>query len=105
MTLDLEKTTDILKEIGQRKGQRRVIGFAAETQDLRQNAVQKLKEKNLDLIVGNIIGAPGSGFAGDTNKVTFFYPDGRVEPLETMTKEAAAHRLLDRVLTLGPTAS
>ena len=100
MTLELEKTTDILKEIGQNKGSRLVIGFAAETQDLRANATQKMKAKNLDLIVGNIIGEPGAGFAGDTNKVTVFYPDGKVEPQDAMTKEAVAHFLLDRIKVL-----
>ena len=100
MTLALEKTDDILRAIGMQKGPRLVIGFAAETQDLRENASQKLKDKNLDLIVGNVIGAPGSGFAGDTNQVTFFYPDGTAEPLDLMEKEMVAHGLLDRIAAL-----
>jgi phosphopantothenoylcysteine decarboxylase/phosphopantothenate--cysteine ligase len=100
MTLELERTRDILKAIGQRKGERLLIGFAAETRDLAQNALPKLKAKNLDLIVGNVIGQPGAGFAGDTNQVTFFYPDGRAEPLAVMNKEKAAHCLLDRILAL-----
>jgi len=100
LTLALEKTTDILREIGQRKGPRLVIGFAAETRDLQENAAQKLREKNLDLIVGNVIGEAGSGFAGDTNKVTLFYPDGKAEPLEMMGKEDVAHRLLDRIAAM-----
>jgi phosphopantothenoylcysteine decarboxylase/phosphopantothenate--cysteine ligase len=100
MTLELERTRDILKAIGQRKGERLLIGFAAETRDLAENALPKLKAKNLDLIVGNVIGQPGAGFAGDTNQVTFFYPDGRAEPLAVMNKEKAAHCLLDRILAL-----
>lgn len=100
LTLILEKTQDILREIGQQKGSRRVIGFAAETEDLKKNASQKLKEKNLDLIVGNVIGEPGSGFSGDTNKVTFFYPDGTAEPMDVMEKERVAHGLLDRIAAL-----
>ncbi len=100
LTLALEKTTDILREIGQRKGARLVIGFAAETRDLQENAAQKLRDKNLDLIVGNVIGEAGSGFAGDTNKVTLFYPDGKAEPLEMMGKEDVAHRLLDRIAAM-----
>lgn len=100
MTLEVEKTRDILAEIGQQKGKRLIIGFAAETQDLKNNAVQKLKAKNLDLIVGNIIGAEGSGFAGDTNRVTFFYPDGMAEPMDVMTKDKTAHCLLDRIAAL-----
>lgn len=100
LTLKLEKTQDILHAIGQQKGTRLVIGFAAETQDLKKNAAQKLKAKNLDLIVGNIIGEPGSGFAGDTNKVTFFYPDGTAESMDVMEKEKIAHSLLDRIAAL-----
>lgn len=100
LTLELEKTTDILREIGQRKGPRLLIGFAAETRDLQENAAQKLREKNLDLIVGNVIGEAGSGFAGDTNKVTLFFPDGKAEPLEMMGKEDVAHRLLDRIAAM-----
>jgi phosphopantothenoylcysteine decarboxylase/phosphopantothenate--cysteine ligase len=100
LTLELEKTRDILKEIGHRKGNRLVIGFAAETQNLRENATQKLTEKKLDLIVGNVIGAPDSGFAVDTNQVTFFFPDGSTEKMEVMDKGILAHRLLDRIATI-----
>ena len=100
ITMDLEKTRDILRTIGERKGQRLVVGFAAETRDLKNYAVQKLQEKHLDLIVGNVIGEPGSGFAGDTNKVTFFYPDGTTEAMALMEKEDLAHCLLDRVALL-----
>jgi len=100
LTLELEKTRDILKEIGHRKGNRLVIGFAAETQNLRENATQKLTEKKLDLIVGNVIGAPDSGFALDTNQVTFFFPDGSTEKMEVMDKGILAHRLLDRIATI-----
>jgi phosphopantothenoylcysteine decarboxylase / phosphopantothenate---cysteine ligase len=100
LTLELEKTQDILHAIGQQKGNRIVIGFAAETQDLKKNAAQKLKAKNLDLIVGNVIGDKGAGFAGDTNRVTFFYPDGTAEPMDVMTKEKVAHGLLDRIAAL-----
>ena len=101
MTLALEKTQDILRAIGQQKGPRLVIGFAAETQDLKENATQKLNAKNMDLIVGNVIGEPGSGFAGDTNQVTFFHPDGTTEPMDVMGKEVIAHELLDRIVGLA----
>lgn len=100
LTLELEKTRDILREIGHRKGNRLVIGFAAETQNLRENAAQKLTEKKLDLIVGNVIGAPDSGFGVDTNQVTFFFPDGSTEKMEVMDKGILAHRLLDRIATI-----
>ena len=100
LTLELEKTRDILRTIGERKGARLLVGFAAETRDLKKNAVQKLQAKRLDLIVGNVIGAPGTGFAGDTNQVTFFYPDGSTEAMALMAKEDLAHCLLDRVASL-----
>jgi phosphopantothenoylcysteine decarboxylase/phosphopantothenate--cysteine ligase len=97
MTLELVRNPDILKEIGRRKKDQIVVGFAAETQDLDKNAATKLKEKNLDIIVGNIIGADDSGFKADTNRVTLFYKDGRVEPLPVMNKLTVAHRIFDCV--------
>lgn len=100
MTLCLKKTKDILKEIGKIKTNRIVVGFAAETQMLEKNATQKLFSKNLDIIAGNIIGMPDSGFETETNKVTLFYKDGSKEELDVMEKEALAHIILDRVLTL-----
>jgi phosphopantothenoylcysteine decarboxylase/phosphopantothenate--cysteine ligase len=96
-TLILERNPDILREIGARKGNRFLVGFAAETQDLRENASQKLRKKNLDMIVGNVVTEAGAGFGSDDNRVTFFYPDGGQEVLESMPKIAVAHRLLDRV--------
>jgi len=97
LTLKLEKTTDILKELGRRKKNQVLVGFAAETRDLEQNATQKLRHKNLDIIVGNLIGPPSSGFGADTNIVTFFYRDGTSEQVPMMEKEALAHLLLDRI--------
>lgn len=96
-TLILEQNPDILREIGARKGNRFLVGFAAETRDLRENASQKLRKKNLDMIVGNVVTEAGAGFGSDDNRVTFFYPDGGQEVLESMPKIAVAHRLLDRV--------
>lgn len=102
-TLVLTRTEDILKQLGQRKQAQILVGFAAETRDLVENAGQKLAAKNLDLIVGNLIGPPDSGFGSDTNRVTLFYADGRQEALGVMPKEALAHEILDRVAAL-PTA-
>ena len=82
-----------------------LVGFAAETQMLEKNAKQKLLSKNLDIIAGNIIGAPSSGFEVQTNEVTLFYKDGSKEALGVMDKEAVAHIILDRVLTLYPKKS
>ncbi len=96
--LELEQTQDILKEIGQRKKDQILVGFAAETEDLEKNAVQKLAEKKLDLIAANLIGNPDAGFAIDTNKVTLFYRDGTKEVIPEMEKDEVAHILLDRIL-------
>ena len=98
MVLTLRKNTDILKALGEKKESRILVGFAAETEDLERNATQKLREKNLDIIAGNLVGRPDSGFEADTNTVTLFFRDGAKEVLDTMEKDAVAHILLDRVL-------
>lgn len=100
MVIELDKNPDILREAGARKKKQILVGFAAETQSLKENATKKLNEKNLDMIVGNLVGDPKSGFGTDTNIVTFFYRDGRAEPFESMSKEAVANILLDRILVL-----
>jgi phosphopantothenoylcysteine decarboxylase/phosphopantothenate--cysteine ligase len=101
LVLELEKNPDILKCAGgmKRKGQI-LVGFAAETRDLRDNAVKKLEAKNLDMIVGNLVGQ-GAGFGTDDNTVTFFYRYGRSEALEPMDKEKVADILFDRIKTLS----
>jgi phosphopantothenoylcysteine decarboxylase/phosphopantothenate--cysteine ligase len=98
--LPLERTADILKTLGEDKKSRILVGFAAETQDLQQNALAKLNEKNLDLIVGNLIGQADSGFGSDTNQVSFLHRDGSNETLPLMEKEAVADVLFDRILSL-----
>jgi len=98
----LEQNPDILKSIGQRKTHQFLVGFAAETQNLRENAQQKMEKKNLDMIVGNIVTEPGAGFGTDTNRVTLFYRDGTRESLEQMDKDRVADILLDRVLARLP---
>ncbi|MDM8556932.1 bifunctional phosphopantothenoylcysteine decarboxylase/phosphopantothenate--cysteine ligase CoaBC [Desulfococcaceae bacterium HSG7] len=98
--LELQKNPDILKELGKNKGGRILVGFAAETEDLQKNAAMKLAQKNLDLIVGNLIGPDDSGFNADTNRVQFLYKDGTIETLHKMSKDAVAHLLLDRILQL-----
>ena len=97
--LYLERTQDILKEIGRRKKGQILVGFAAETENLEEHAETKRVEKNLDIVVGNIVGEPSTGFGADTNQVTLFYKDGTREPLPVMEKDAVAHILLDRILT------
>ncbi|MBT8331976.1 MAG: bifunctional phosphopantothenoylcysteine decarboxylase/phosphopantothenate--cysteine ligase CoaBC [Deltaproteobacteria bacterium] len=96
--LPLKQNQDILRALGRQKTHQVLVGFAAETRDLEQNAAQKLAKKNLDIIVGNLVGAADSGFASDTNTVTFFFDDGTKEKLPSMDKEAVAHILLDRVV-------
>jgi phosphopantothenoylcysteine decarboxylase/phosphopantothenate--cysteine ligase len=98
--LELERNPDILAEAGKRKGQRVLVGFAAETENLLQNARGKLKEKNLDLIVANDVTLPGAGFNVDTNIVKILDRSGKVEELPLMTKEDLADRILDRVVPL-----
>lgn len=95
--LTLEKTTDILKELGNRKKHQVLVGFAAETQSLQAYAKQKLSEKNLDFIVGNIIGEEDAGFGTETNKVTLFYNSGASESLALMPKHTVADIILDRM--------
>jgi phosphopantothenoylcysteine decarboxylase/phosphopantothenate--cysteine ligase len=100
MMLELVRNPDILKEIGSRKKDQIVVGFAAETEDLSKNATIKLKEKKLDMIIGNLIGVEDSGFKADTNRVTLFYKDGRTESLPVMNKLAVADGILDRILVI-----
>ena len=98
MVLFLKKNQDILEELGRRKKDQILVGFAAETENLEQNAERKLAEKNLDIIAGNLVGRPSSGFGADNNKVTLFYKDGTKESLPEMGKNDVAHILLDRIL-------
>ncbi len=100
LTLPLELNPDILREAGQRKEKRLLIGFAAETESLLANARKKLAEKNLDLIVANDVSLPGAGFAVDTNMVKLIDRSGKIEELPLMDKEDLADRVLDRVLLL-----
>jgi phosphopantothenoylcysteine decarboxylase/phosphopantothenate--cysteine ligase len=98
MTLHLVRNPDILTALGKNKKDAFLVGFAAETEDLEQNATVKLTAKKLDMIVGNIVGREGSGFEADTNSVTFYYKNGNNEMLPLMGKKEIAHLLLDRVV-------
>ena len=98
MVLNLVRNQDILAKIGQQKGDRFLVGFAAETEALDQNATKKLRKKNLDMIVGNIVKGEDSAFGSDTNKVSLYYRDGNQEVLPMMDKESLANRLLDRIV-------
>jgi phosphopantothenoylcysteine synthetase/decarboxylase len=95
MTLQLERTPDILGSARSLFGFTGVLcGFAAETQDLHQYAVQKLQRKGCDLLVGNDVSQPGIGFDSSENEITLFYADGRVQPLARATKLELARTLI-----------
>jgi phosphopantothenoylcysteine decarboxylase / phosphopantothenate---cysteine ligase len=101
LTLRLEPTRDILSEIaGYRRPDQIVVGFAAETGHVVENAAAKLETKHLDLIVANDVNQEGAGFETDTNIVTMLFADGRRKPLEKMSKLNVAHRVLDEVVGL-----
>lgn len=100
MVIRLVRNPDILKEIGSRKGKRFLVGFAAETEAILENALKKMKEKNLDLIVANDLTLEGAGFASETNIAQLVYRDGKVERLPLMTKYELAHIILDRIKEL-----
>jgi len=100
LSIPLERNPDILAELGQNKGQRVLVGFAAETQDLMANAAQKVRTKHLDFIVANDISDPSIGFASDDNRVHILDAAGQIEELPTMAKGHLADHILDRVQTV-----
>ncbi|MDP3286574.1 MAG: bifunctional phosphopantothenoylcysteine decarboxylase/phosphopantothenate--cysteine ligase CoaBC [Desulfobacterales bacterium] len=99
-TLLLRKTDDILLELGKKKKNKILVGFAAETENLEKNAKEKLARKNLDIIAGNLLDGESSGFGTETNKVILFFRNGKKEILPLLEKESVAHILLDRILDL-----
>jgi len=100
LVLELEPTLDILADIARVKGDRVVVGFAAETDHVAEHAQQKLAAKAVDMIVANDVTAEGAGFDHDTNVVTIFTRDGRQTPLPRMGKREVADKVFDRVLEL-----
>jgi phosphopantothenoylcysteine decarboxylase / phosphopantothenate---cysteine ligase len=100
LTISLEPTTDILAEVAKNKGRKIVVGFAAETDHVAENARRKLASKNADLIVANDITAEGAGFDLDTNVVALFARDGRDLALPKLPKSEVAQRILDEVVRL-----
>ncbi len=95
--LHLEPTPDILRELGERKGDLVLVGFAAETEDLEGGGRRKLREKHLDLIVVNEVGALGTGFEADTNRAMLLAADGDDVPLREWTKAELAATICDRL--------
>ncbi len=97
ISLELERNPDIIAEIGKNKGKRMLVGFAMETQDLLANAREKLKKKNMDLIVANNLREEGAGFRTDTNIISIIDREGKTESFNKMTKMEAAEKILDRI--------
>jgi phosphopantothenoylcysteine decarboxylase / phosphopantothenate---cysteine ligase len=103
MSLELEATPDILAEVGQRKGDRLLIGFAAETDRLVEEARRKLEQKNCDMIVGNLVsyaGGNATGFESDENEVVLVMRGGEAIPVSRAPKRAIARRIFDEIPAL-----
>ena len=100
VSIDLDPTPDILAECGQKKGDRILIGFAAETQNMVEEAKRKMKSKNCDMVVGNLVSQQGIGFESDQNEVTLVLRTGEVERIAQAPKREIADRILDRVQRL-----
>jgi phosphopantothenoylcysteine decarboxylase/phosphopantothenate--cysteine ligase len=104
--IQLTHTPDILKAVARHKEElgwpRLMVGFAAESQQLLENARSKLRSKKLDLIVANDISAADAGFAVDTNRVTLLFADGKTETLPLMSKVEVSQMIFQRLLTLLP---
>lgn len=100
LQLELLRTPDILRTLGDRKGSMVLVGFALETHDERANAERKLREKNADMIVLNNPRVEGAAFGSDTNVATLIFADGRIEELSLMPKSALAGIILDRAIRM-----
>ncbi len=97
MILRLVKNPDILAELGRKKGQQILVGFAAETEELVANARKKLEKKGLDMIVANDVSRKDAGFGTDTNVARLIYRDGRIEDTGFLQKEQLADLILERI--------
>lgn len=97
LVLHLEKTKDILEELGKQKKGQILIGFAAETNDLEEHALQKINKKNLDFIVANDVTKEGAGFGTDTNIVTIISKTGQKKQLPLLNKVEVAKKILQTV--------
>lgn len=100
MTLELDPTPDILAELGRRKGDYLLVGFAAETENLPQEARRKLERKNCDMVVGNLVGGPDTGFESDENEVILALRTGETLTLPRAPKREVAGRIFDEALKL-----
>ena len=102
LTLQLHKTPDILAHVGEQKGNRVLVGFAAETENLLVNAREKLHSKNADLVVANEVGGDRDVFGSDTNQVNLVYANGESESWPRMSKREVANRVLDVIKRMLP---
>jgi phosphopantothenoylcysteine decarboxylase/phosphopantothenate--cysteine ligase len=100
LVIELERTIDILRTLGELKEQQILVGFAAETTNVEEYARRKLETKNLDMIVANNVKAEGAGFGTDTNIVTMYKRSGEILPLPILPKAEVARRILAEVKTM-----
>ncbi|MCM2533466.1 bifunctional phosphopantothenoylcysteine decarboxylase/phosphopantothenate--cysteine ligase CoaBC [Neobacillus pocheonensis] len=98
--IELERTNDILFELGRRKRKQVLVGFAAETDNVEEYAQKKLHKKNADMIVANNVKAEGAGFGTDTNIVTLFKHNGEITELPLMSKRAVAQKIIEEIAFL-----
>jgi phosphopantothenoylcysteine decarboxylase/phosphopantothenate--cysteine ligase len=100
LSLELDPTPDILAELGRQKGDRLLVGFAAETENLRQEARRKLESKNCDMVVGNLVGGAETGFESDENEVVLVLSTGETVDIARASKREIADRIFDEILKL-----
>ena len=100
LSLELDPTPDILAEVGQKKGDRLLIGFAAETDNLVEEARRKLRTKKCDMVVANLVGGEHTAFESDENEVVLVMSTGETAPLKRATKREIAREIFDRALKL-----
>jgi len=100
MSLELDPTPDILAELGRKKADRLLIGFAAETERLVESARQKLESKNCDMVVANLVNQEATGFESDENEVVLVLRTGETIPLSRAPKREIADRIFDQVMKL-----
>ena len=100
LAIRLERNPDIIAEVGHKKGNRILVGFAVETENLMEHAKTKLREKNMDIIVANDVTKEGAGFGYETNIVKIIGADGNIDDVPLMNKMEAADRILNRIKTI-----
>ena len=101
LNIELERTDDILKYLGQKKAHQVLVGFCMETESLLENAQKKLEGKNLDMICANSLTVPGAGFGVDTNVLTLIEKGGKITELPMDTKENLAAVILDKAASMN----